>query len=364
MPSSVQELLTGRDNNFKLIRFLAATAVIYDHSFTVIHGDEVPWFLLPNIKTGDFGWYAVNIFFILSGFLIVKSWMGRPDVVAFSVSRILRLFPALFVCCLLMAFVMGPVVSTYSVAEYFTSLDTWRYVPGTASLISVSQTLPGVFGSLPAADEINGPLWTLRYEALSYVAVLGLGVLGLFSTRSRALSSMALFLAAYLGITFLTDLRDHNGFLDSLLRFWLCFFVGATFYLLRDKITLDIWMIVAMFLIAAIPYGTAIYEFVIQVALAYGVFWFALVPAGAIRRFNGFGDYSYGLYIFAWPIQQIVVMQSPELTPHDLFLIVLPGALAVAMTSWHFVEQPCLAMRHDLTRWLSGHRAKTVSPTA
>lgn len=95
-------------------------------------------------------------------------------------------------------------------------------------------------------------------------------------------------------------------------------------------------------LVAVVSYGTPIYEAAFRVALGYGLLWFAFVPAGAIRRFNLLGDYSYGLYILCFPIQQIFVMLDPAITPMALLACSFPAVLAFAMLSWHFVEHPAL----------------------
>lgn len=357
MRPSVQDLLNGRDNNFNLIRFVAAMAVIYDHSFKVPNGNGVPW-LLPNVMSSDFGWYAVNVFFILSGFLVTKSWLSRRDIVIFAVSRGLRLFPALSVGAFMLAFVVGPIVCLCLFVHYFSDPQTWLYVPMTASLISPSQFLPFVFETLPVKAIVNGPLWTLRYEALSYLALAGLGVLGLLATRRRALATMLVFFTAYLTVTLLTDWRDHNAVLDSLLRFWLCFFLGASACLISDRLTLRASTATILLLAAALAYGSAAYEFFLQIALAYGVFWVALVPRGAIRRFNELGDYSYGLYIFAWPLQQSAILIAPDLSPHQLFVLVTPAILLAAAASWHWVERPALDAHGVVVDWVLRHQRR------
>ena len=283
MRPTIQDLLNGRDNNFNLIRFLAAVAVIYDHSFMVPNGKPVPW-LLPNIMSSDFGWYAVNVFFILSGFLVTRSWLSRQDILSFAVSRGLRVFPALSAGAFMLAFVIGPIVCLCLYLDYIFDSKTWLYVPLTASLISPSEVLPYVFETLPAKAIVNSPLWTLRDEALSYIVLGGLGVAGLFSTRWRAQATMLVFFACYLTITLLTGWRDQFAFLDSLMRFWLCFFLGASVSVISDRLSLRASTAGLLFVAAALAHGSAIYEFILQIALAYGVFWFALIPGGAIRR--------------------------------------------------------------------------------
>lgn len=112
-------------------------------------------------------------------------------------------------------------------------------------------------------------------------------------------------------------------------------------------------------------YGTPAYEMALRVALAYGLIWFALVPGGAIRRFNLIGDYSYGLYILCFPILQTLVMLHPAIAPWPLFFGRFPIFLALAVLSWHFVEQPALmrkAWAGDCVRsLLSGVRERLAA---
>jgi peptidoglycan/LPS O-acetylase OafA/YrhL len=360
MRATVQELLTGRDNNFNLVRFIAALAVVYDHSFMIPHGKSVPW-LLPNVMSGDFGWYAVNVFFVLSGFLVMKSWLSRQDIISFAVARSMRLFPALSFNAFLVAFVVGPIVCLCLLTDYLFDARTWLYVPMTASLISPSQVLPFVFDTMPVKAVVNSPLWTLRYEAFSYAILAGLGVLGMFATRKRALATIAVFFSAYLTITLLTDLRDQSAFLDSLVRFWLCFFLGVSAYLVRERLTLRATVATALLLGAILVYGTPFYELMLQIALAYGVFWVVLVPDGAIRRFNELGDYSYGVYIFAWPLQQSAVLVAPDLSPHQLFVLVTPVIVLMAALSWHWIEHPALAASRAVTDWGIRHQQRMLA---
>lgn len=352
MCMTVNELLRGRDNNFNLIRFAAAVAVIYDHSYLVLLGEMKGW-VLPFVEAGNLGWYAVNIFFILSGFLVTRSWLSRPNIVSFCVGRSLRLFPGLATAAVVMAFVVGPIICLCMHEEYFSDLRTWLYVPLTASLLSPTQTLPFVFDALPRDSIVNNPLWTLRYEALSYIALGLIGLVGLLSSRARSLAMTLVFFGIYLIVTTGTDWRVHSPFIDSLMRFWLCFFLGTMVCLIADRLVLKPSVAVLLFVAAGLTHGSSAYEFVLQSALTYGLFWVALVPDGSIRRFNEIGDYSYGLYIYAWPIQQIAVMIAPEVSPLTLFAAVAPTILLAAMASWHWVERPALGARGAVTAWIA-----------
>jgi peptidoglycan/LPS O-acetylase OafA/YrhL len=341
MANTIAALLHGRDNNFNLVRFLAASAVILDHSFALVAPERTA---TAPIDFGalELARVAVDVFFIVSGFLVTRSVLTQPTLVDYAVARVLRLFPALLATCIFIAFLLGPAVTSVSLTDYFSDPRPWLYVPLTASLVTHSLTLPGLFEHVPEAGLIDPPLWTLRYETACYVLLAAFALVGLLATRARASLTLAGIFAAYLLVTFATPWRGEIAAIDSVARFVLCFFVGGAFYLYADKIRLDFRIAVALALAAALTLGTGAFEAAFDVALAYGVLWFALVPGGIVRRFNLIGDYSYGLYILCFPIQQTFVAFDPAIGPGALFLYSFPAVLAVAIWSWHFIEQPAL----------------------
>ena len=149
----------------------------------------------------------------------------------------------------------------------------------------------------------------------------------MLATRARAGLTFALILGGYLVITFATPLRAESAAIDSASRFVFGFFVGGALYLFADKIKLSL---VAVLLLGARglrrPWHAGLRDGV-QGGAWYGLIWFALVPAGPIRRFNLIGDYSYGLYILCFPIQQTFVMLDPGITPWALFICSFPAVL-------------------------------------
>jgi peptidoglycan/LPS O-acetylase OafA/YrhL len=102
---------------------------------------------------------------------------------------------------------------------------------------------------------------------------------------------------------------------------------------------------IVLAVIAVVSFGTALFEPVFRVALGYATLWFALVPGGSIRRFNLISDYSYGIYILCFPIQQTFVMLYPGITPLWLLISSFPVVLALAILSWHFIEHPALKQK-------------------
>jgi peptidoglycan/LPS O-acetylase OafA/YrhL len=344
MAKTIAALLHGRDNNFNLIRFLAASAVLLDHSFALVAPDIAAGAFIDFAKL-EIGRLAVDVFFIVSGFLVTRSVLTQPTLVDYAVARFLRLFPALLVATIGIAFVLGPLVTSVSWQDYFSDPRPWLYVPLTASLITHSLTLPGVFETVPVSGVIDAPLWTLRYETMCYVLLAIFAVLGMLATKTRTGLTLALILAVYLVITFATPLRGEIAAVDSATRFVFGFFVGGALYLFADKIKLSLGIALLLGIMAATAYGTPVYEMALRVALGYGLIWFALVPAGAIRNFNRVGDYSYGLYILCFPIQQTIVMLEPAITPWALFISSFPAVLGLAVMSWHFVEHPALSRK-------------------
>jgi hypothetical protein len=148
MANTIAALLHGRDNNFNLIRFIAASAVLLDHCFALVAPDQAANAFI-DVEGLGIGRLAVDVFFIVSGFLVTRSVMTQPTLVDYAVARFLRLFPALLAACIFIAFVLGPLVTLASWHDYFTDPRVWLFVPLTASLVTHSMTLPGVFDSVP-----------------------------------------------------------------------------------------------------------------------------------------------------------------------------------------------------------------------
>ena len=209
MAKTIATLLHGRDNNFNLIRFTAASAVLLDHSFALVAQGHAAGGLI-DMERLEIGRLAVDVFFIVSGFLVTRSVLTQPTLVDYAVARFLRLFPALLVATIGIAFVLGPLVTSVSWQDYFSDPRPWLYVPLTASLITHSLTLPGVFDTVPEAGVIDPPLWTLRYETMCYVLLALFAGLGMLATRTRAGLTLALILAVYVLITFATPLRGDS----------------------------------------------------------------------------------------------------------------------------------------------------------
>ncbi len=347
--SSISSLMDGRNNNFNLLRLLAAFFIAYYHCYFMALGPQMDEKVYVGLY--ELSQIALNFFFITSGFLIALSFTRRSSLLSYFVARFLRLIPGVFVLSLLICFVMGPLVTSVSLSSYFSSFDTLVYVPLT-TLLQPDRTLPGVFSNNLNPNEIDAALWTLRYEMICYVGLAALGVLGLLTDRFKFGIICFVVLFAFLFITFFTQLRDIAG-INHLVHFGLSFFIGTVAFVYKDKIPLH-WLgvvisaVCALMMYVYLPRSIA--EPFIILATAYLVFWLAYVPRGLLLKFNKFGDYSYGVYIYHYPIEQLLMQYVGGFTPFTLFLVTLPLSFICAVLSWMLIEKPSLALLPRMKR--------------
>lgn len=356
------DVAQNRDNNLNLLRFLAAATVALSHSFLLVTGDPES---RPLMKATGFsiGYHAVDIFFVISGFLVTQSWMRRSSLLDFTVARALRIYPALAVCVMLTALVLLPPLSNTSAAGYFSSFETFSYVILTASLVSPDGTLPGTFLTTPVANEVNGSLWTLRYEVLCYAALAFLGMSGILARRKWLIRTAFVIGLPLAALSLFPIAYADDTILGHFVRFGLCFGLGVLAYEYRAQIPLHWGGVVFLFLLTVAMRPYAVFPLSFYLLTAYSAFWLAYIPSGRIRDFNKAGDYSYGLYIYAYPVQQALVLTMPNLTPFHIFALTLAAVLPAAMLSWHLVEKPVMAKKGDaaarlrrLGRWLASRK--------
>jgi peptidoglycan/LPS O-acetylase OafA/YrhL len=355
-----------RANNFDLIRLVAAAVVLVSHSWPLTMGHErsEPLFALNGGQMA-MGNLAVQVFFFVSGMMITASWLQNPSLASFTWKRALRLFPALIVAVMLTALVLGPALTTLPRADYAAHPGTWAYLANAA--LVTGYHLPGVFSGLPYADAVNGSLWTLPYEVRCYVMVAALGCVGALSGVVGGRIAVAIALAAALVVVALA-LVGADGpaiALKKQAELTVPFALGMLAWLWRDTVAVHGPRAVAVVL--ALVAGAAVLK----------VPFFPLVTAGAMlvlvpaigyaraewpRRLTASGDYSFGLYLYAFPVQQTLVALLPGIGVAGLVALALPITLLLAVLSWYLVERPALGFK-GLALWGRDKSAPSILPS-
>ncbi|WP_379137401.1 acyltransferase family protein [Paenibacillus sp. sgz500958] len=340
----IGDLAATRMNNFDFLRFAAASAVIFSHAYPLSWGNDnnEPLFMLSGGQV-TIGRIAVAIFFIISGFLITQSYDRSKSFVSFAKARILRIFPGLLFVLLLSAFVLGPLVSSKSVSAYFADPGTMHYLKN-IFLHPMIYPLPGVFDTTVYQGAVNGSLWTLEFEFLCYILVAVLGLLRLLRKEIVLIFAVGVFLAPHLPFLVNRYYFTTNTSLE-LIRY---FSMGMLFYSFRKYIPLHkylAWLSTAMILISlAFP---SHFKLVFTVFGTYLIMYLAFKPTVRIRDFAKKGDFSYGIYIYAFPVQQFIsYCFGTGITPARSMLFSFPLALAFAVLSWHLVERNALKLKN------------------
>ena len=245
------------------------------------------------------------------------------------------------------ALILGPLVTELQFVEYIFRTDAFSYILRNATMILPQYDLPSVFLHNPYGTSINGSLWTLWYEVICYIWVFILAALGL--TRRRYLvSALLMFFVIYIFLR-ATGLEHLHNRLSNLLGLSFPFAIGMMLFALKALIRLT-W--INGFLLIALTialYSTPIFNEIFMVTLAYWVFLLGYLPTGAVRKFNRLGDYSYGVYIYAFPIQQLAVWWGGPITPLINIAISVPATLLCAIASWHLIEAPAMRQRKHLS---------------
>jgi peptidoglycan/LPS O-acetylase OafA/YrhL len=351
--------VASRQNNFDALRLVAAISVIFSHSFLIAEGTQNnEWLIRLTGNQSILGLPGVFVFFAISGFLVTQSFEQTPDPWRFLAKRSLRIFPGLFVATLLSAFVLGPLVTTLPLGAYLNRLEPYEYVFGNTLLDQTVHELPGVsFIENPVGLEINGSLWTLRLEFVMYLMVLALGLLRLLTARVAVL--LLAFGMACLRFEILYPLEKWSWFFELLSEWgWLVgfFAAGAVLYKLRNTRIFDGRIALAALAGLALSVPLRLFIPLFPVFGCYLALWVALTPRLPVIPAARFGDFSYGLYIYGWPVEETVVwLSGGRASWWEVFWLALLAAAGLAFLSWHLVERPMLRLKPGGRRAAAGY---------
>lgn len=343
----LQDYLSGRDNNFTLLRFFAALAVLYGHSYPLSlglsGGEDVISQLSIRICQESLPSIAVGLFFVTSGFLVCASYIQRESLFAFIVARILRIFPGLFIAVLFCIFIIGAFASTETLLDYVLSASTWSFFKHNIFLVNGLQfDLPGVFIDNPYPSSVNGSLWTLPIEVWMYFWVAVLGSLSLLKDE-RVFNLFFIIISLMYG-----QASDNSFFIAQEPKnayYSLLFMLGAFFYVNRHRLYLRFDLLSLLVLLVYFSAGHQFSTYLKAICFAYLVLLLALHPKCKLPSIDRWGDISYGLYIYAFPVQQMIAHLIPKIQPMTMFLLSSLITIILAILSWHLVEKPALKMK-------------------
>lgn len=328
---------SSRDNNFNIIRLVAAISVTFAHSFALLYGKTVS---LWGMNSGYFGSMAVAIFFTLSGYLITQSFCQNPQWKTYLKSRVLRIFPGLFFANFVTISIVGFFVKSQGLSLFLDSNNLAYLFNAT---VFKTYNYGEVFAPLPHTAA-NGSLWTLPVEFRMYLFVLLLGVMGFLRKRLLALATiLILAIAGFFQISIIGDYLyplffDFSGFDIAYLNLAMSFGMGMLFYLFREKIILSIPA--AIFAIAVVYWAEEPY--LKYFAMPYAAIVFGSHPKLYIKSFNFKNDISYGIYVLSFPIQQTFIFNQWITNPWLIFICTMLIVTPLALFSWKFIEKPAL----------------------
>lgn len=336
----------NRENNFDAMRMIAALAVIFGHAHP-LSAQPDPILLGNSVQS-----VAVKIFFVVSGFLVAKSWRSDPNVSRFLLRRGLRLFPALIVLLLLTTLVLGPVFTALSLAEYFQHVGVRTYFLFNLLLCPI-YALPGVFAENVYPNAVNGSLWSLPVEVSMYLFLPVVATLAAMA-RSKVVFVVIVLLGAGLSLNYVLSTSPQEQVvlwgtgLISVADVGPYFFLGAIFAVTRLESTLSQGGALFLVAIAALfqPPAYWMQQILLMLVLPYIVLAFSTKATPWISKAGRFGDPSYGIYLYGFPVQQALFkVVGPSMGPLENTAMAVPIVVALAYLSWYTVEKRALSYK-------------------
>ena len=350
-------LSESRRNNFDFLRFFFASLVMINHGGMLLvdhrYPDPLSWALRGKTNLGV---WAVACFFSISGFLISQSWDHSKGLGDYLRKRILRIYPAWVLNLLFCVFLIAPLSRTDHHLHLRDPATNQFFLP--LALHPAPIGLPGVFAYNPFPFWVNGSLWTIPYEFLCYLMVAALGLAGAFRNRAVTLALFVALLAYNLGPG-----HPHNigwgdrpvfvpylGNIAGLFGLAAAYLGGVLLYLYRDIVPRSRVVagvaLVALVLLAWWSPLSACWPLAFPIFGCYLLFCVAFSSRLALHDFGRRGDFSYGVYLYGFPIQQTLIQHLAHvLNPLTLFLMAWPLACVFAMLSWRYIEKPFLKLK-------------------
>lgn len=330
----------SRENNFNIIRFVAAIMVIYGHMYYLIGSNPKCYYGMPVSSIG------VKIFFLISGYLIMQSYLRDANILRYAIRRFFRIVPGLIGVVLFSILIVGPLFTTLPLRDYFRDPMTKTYLRNI--LFFINYNLPGVFGNNIYPNAVNGSLWSLPVEVFMYI-MLPLTLFVFNKLPKKPVVFCLAIVAECVNIgrqLFFPELRVviYGSNIIDALALIPYFFVGMFFSFDELKKYLNLQLATALFVVGMmLDVSGKKGELLLFFVLPYFIFSFAFVEKPLFKKCFSKNDYSYGMYLYGFVIQQILVNKLAYLglSLNVFMLISTVVTMFFAMLSWHLIEKPC-----------------------
>ncbi len=336
---------------FDGVRILAATSVIFSHSFLLAEHTEENEPL--HRLTGEIlGIYGVFIFFILSGFLVTDSAHRAPGIGRYALKRFRRIAPAFVACILISVLVICPLFAVNGPSQFLASVETWRHTLSVMSFLDPGLWFDSIrFFEVQNPDEqqlpsvVNGSLWTIRIEVTCYLFVGLLMVTRLSAWWMNAIAivlSLGLLAATYVPGVAHTEYFGQLAFLAPSFAAGILVRQLSLVHIARGDIAAACCIIMSVLAVTSETWDKQA-PILFPLLAAYPLLWMGQLDLSVFRWIRKTGDPSYGMYLWAWPIQAVFAgLLGSGWSGYSFTLVVLPFIVAAGYLSWYLIERPAL----------------------
>ncbi len=337
-------------NNFKFIRLVAACMVIIAHSYVFTNQPHDPLFLISNGNI-DLSYLGLSVFFFLSGLLVTQSLYKSESWKNFLWKRILRLYPAAWLVILLCMFLLGPLVTTFNLKEYFTNPLFYNYALS-LSLVKINYFLPGVFTKSVSDASVNASLWSISLELKLYAGLLLFYFIKI--PYSKIIIVATIVLAVIAERFFYTETENAVSIfagpsfkLYAYVAYAPYFLAGVLCYKYKSKLFINSFIAITLLCIACIAVALDFFQLIQMLVIPVLVLYVSGVPFKWIKSITPNPDLSYGFYVFAFPLQQAIsqVLGTKNIYPWQMALLSFAVILPFAIFSWYMVEKKALMLK-------------------
>ena len=342
---------THANNNFGALRLFFAFLVIFSHSPQMIDGNSSRELLHSITGTITFGELAVDCFFLISGYLIINSYQNSPSFLNYLKKRVLRIYPGFIVASIICIVVFVPLSAGWNLINW--PVKEW-IKNSIKSLFLFQPIVQGVFKGNHHAL-LNGSMWTIQYEFICYLLA---PVFALIALQRKALFLITILIFS---ITFIL-LNHYNVYYELPAPFYIiviqffrlttAFMVGAAYFLYGKNIVwntkISVLSLIALLISLAFPLSAELGLFVFG---GYLLFNFALnYKQKYLNRIGTKNDISYGVYLYAWPFQNLIIQNNPAINPWILTLLTIIFVSMMGYLSWVFVERPFTKLKSPFSK--------------